>query len=105
MSATKQQTQVLTPQVARARAEFIRALEASLDSCGLDREEATGRLSQILSDVWTYLEGRAWQNLPAADHRAGAAQGWRDFGIAKPTGRRRDRASEPVTHVLKHRKT
>ena len=60
---------ILTEPVKATRSLFIIACERALQESGMNREEAAGQLSSLLSDLWNLLERKALR-LPAPREQA-----------------------------------
>lgn len=60
---------ILTEPVRATRSLFIIACERALQESGMNREEAAGQLSSLLSDLWNLLERKALR-LPAPREQA-----------------------------------
>jgi hypothetical protein len=55
---------ILTPQVLKAQHELILALQAAARESGLSRDEAQGKLSAVISDVWNEVEKQIVCTIP-----------------------------------------
>lgn len=58
-----QKVTLLTPRVRAAQYELITALKESVEESGLSREQAEGKLSLVMAEIWEEAE-RVTRSLP-----------------------------------------
>jgi hypothetical protein len=47
---------ILTPRIRQAQFELIQAVGQSLETCGLLRDQAEGKTSALICDVWNEID-------------------------------------------------